>query len=208
MADLSAQDKLKQICDALREETLKPAEEEAGSIVHNAREQAKRIVEEAKEEAQRIIRSAEETADQTLKKGEAALVQAGKRSLENLKQAVETKIFRESLGEWLDHVATDPEVSAKLVQALVQAVDAQGISGNLSAYIGKHVSARAVNEALGKEITSKLKEKGVSVGKFSGGAQLKVEERNWVLDMSSEVLLDLLTRFLQKDFREMIFQSC
>lgn len=208
MADLSAQDKLKQICDALREETLKPAEEEAGSIVHNAREQAKRIVEEAKEEAQRIIRSAEETADQTLKKGEAALVQAGKRSLENLKQAVETKIFRESLGEWLDHVATDPEVSAKLVQALVQVVDTQGISGNLSAYIGKHVSARAVNEALGKEITSKLKEKGVSVGNFSGGAQLKVEERNWVLDMSSEVLLDLLTRFLQKDFREMIFQSC
>ncbi|ADH17077.1 V-type ATP synthase subunit E [Chlamydia trachomatis E/C599] len=208
MADLSAQDKLKQICDALREETLKPAEEEAGSIVHNAREQAKRIVEEAKEEAQRIIRSAEETADQTLKKGEAALVQAGKRSLENLKQAVETKIFRESLGEWLDHVATDPEVSAKLVQALVQVVDTQGISGNLSAYIGKHVSARAVNEALGKEITSKLKEKGVSVGNFSGGAELKVEERNWVLDMSSEVLLDLLTRFLQKDFREMIFQSC
>lgn len=207
MADLSAQDKLKQICDTLREETLKPAEEEAGSIVYNAREQAKRIVEEAKEEAQRIIRSAEEAADQTLKKGEAALIQAGKRSLENLKQAVETKIFKESLREWLDGVAADPQVSAKLVQALVQAVETQGISGNLSACIGKHVSARAVNEVLGKEITSKLKEKSVSIGKFSGGAQLKVDERNWVLDISSEALLDLLTRFLQKDFREMIFQT-
>ena len=207
MADLSAQDKLKQICDTLREETLKPAEEEAGSIVHNAREQAKRIVEEAKEEAQRIIRSAEEAADQTLKKGEAALIQAGKRSLENLKQAVETKIFKESLREWLDGVAADPQVSAKLVQALVQAVETQGSSGNLSACIGKHVSARAVNEVLGKEITSKLKEKSVSIGKFSGGAQLKVDERNWVLDISSEALLDLLTRFLQKDFREMIFKT-
>ena len=207
MADLSAQDKLKQICDTLREETLKPAEEEAGSIVHNAREQAKRIVEESKEEAQRIIRSAEEAADQTLKKGEAALIQAGKRSLENLKQAVETKIFKESLREWLDGVAADPQVSAKLVQALVQAVETQGISGNLSACIGKHVSARAVNEVLGKEITSKLKEKSVSIGKFSGGAQLKVDERNWVLDISSEALLDLLTRFLQKDFREMIFKT-
>ena len=207
MADLSAQDKLKQICDTLREETLKPAEEEAGSIVHNAREQAKRIVEEAKEEAQRIIRSAEEAADQNLKKGEAALIQAGKRSLENLKQAVETKIFKESLREWLDGVAADPQVSAKLVQALVQAVETQGISGNLSACIGKHVSARAVNEVLGKEITSKLKEKSVSIGKFSGGAQLKVDERNWVLDISSEALLDLLTRFLQKDFREMIFKT-
>ena len=207
MADLSAQDKLKQICDTLREETLKPAEEEAGSIVHNAREQAKRSVEEAKEEAQRIIRSAEEAADQTIKKGEAALIQAGKRSLENLKQAVETKIFKESLREWLDGVAADPQVSAKLVQALVQAVETQGISGNLSACIGKHVSARAVNEVLGKEITSKLKEKSVSIGKFSGGAQLKVDERNWVLDISSEALLDLLTRFLQKDFREMIFKT-
>ena len=208
MADLSAQDKLKQICDALREETLKPAEEEASSIVHNAKEQARRIVEEANEEAQRIIRSAEERASTILRKGEAALVQAGKRSLENLKQAVETKIFRESLDEWLGGVATDPEVSARLVRALVQAVETQGISGNFSACIWKHVSARAVNEALGKEITSKLKEKGVSVGKFSGGAQLKIEERNWVLDISSEALLDLLTRFLQKDFREMIFQSC
>ena len=164
-------------------------------------------MEEAKEEAQRIIRSAEEAADQTLKKGEAALIQAGKRSLENLKQAVETKIFKESLREWLDGVAADPQVSAKLVQALVQAVETQGISGNLSACIGKHVSARAVNEVLGKEITSKLKEKSVSIGKFSGGAQLKVDERNWVLDISSEALLDLLTRFLQKDFREMIFKT-
>ncbi len=121
---------------------------------------------------------------------------------------METKIFKESLVEWLDGVTTDPGVSAKFVQALVQTVETQGISGNLSACIGKHVSARAVNEALGKEITSKLKDKGVVIGKFSGGAQLKVEERNWVLDISSEALLDLLTRFLQKDFREMIFQSC
>lgn len=41
MADLGAEDKLKQICDALRIETLKPAEDEADAIVRNAKEQAK-----------------------------------------------------------------------------------------------------------------------------------------------------------------------
>ncbi len=207
MANLSAQDKLQQICDALRIETLKPAEEEAERIVDNAKEQAKRIVQEAKDEAQRIILSAEEDATQKLKQGEAALVLAGKRSLERLKQAVEQKIFKESLAEWLGSVIASPEVSAKLVSALLQALETQGVTGSIMAYVGKHVNPRDVNELLGKEVLSKLEDKSVSIGNFVGGAQLKVVDKNWVIDISSEALLDLLMRYLQKDFREMIFQS-
>ncbi|WP_348662867.1 V-type ATP synthase subunit E [Chlamydia vaughanii] len=207
MADLSAEDKLKQICDALRVETLKPAEDEADAIVRNAKEQAKRIVQEAQEEARQIIASAEEEANHKLKQGESALVQAGKRSLESLKQAVEHKVFKESLAEWLDNTLADAEVSAKLVAALIQAIEDQGISGDLTAYIGKHVATRAVNELLGKSVLAKLRGKGVAIGKFVGGVQLKVEDKNWVLDLSSDTLLDLLMRYLQKDFREMIFQD-
>ncbi|WP_375793135.1 V-type ATP synthase subunit E [Chlamydia sp. 12-01] len=207
MADLGAEDKLKQICDALRIETLKPAEDEADAIVRNAKEQAKRIIDEAQQEAGQIIASAQQEADHKLKQGESALAQAGKRSLESLKQAVENKIFKESLAEWLDNALADPEVSAKLVAALIQAIEDQGISGDLTAYIGKHVATRAVNELLGKSVLTKLKGKGVTVGKFVGGVQLKVEDKNWVLDLSSDTLLDLLMRYLQKDFREMIFQG-
>ncbi|EGK69396.1 V-type ATP synthase subunit E [Chlamydia abortus] len=207
MADLGAEDKLKQICDALRIETLKPAEDEADAIVRNAKEQAKRIIDEAQEEASRIITSAKEEADHKLKQGESALAQAGKRSLESLKQAVENKVFKESLAEWLENTLADPEVSAKLVAALIQAIEDKGISGDLTAYIGKHVATRAVNEFLGKTVLAKLKGKGVAIGKFVGGVQLRVEDKNWVLDLSSDTLLDLLMRYLQKDFREMIFQG-
>nr|CRI42214.1 V-type ATP synthase subunit E [Chlamydia pneumoniae] len=207
MANLNADDKLKQICDALRLDTLKPAEDEAAALLHNAKEQAKRIIQEAQEEARKILETAEERAHQKIKQGEVALSQAGKRALEALKQAVENKIFRESLVEWLEHVTTDPEVSTKLIQALVQALEAQGVSGNLTAYIGKHVSPRAVNELLGKAVTTKLRKKSVVVGSFVGGVQLKVEEKNWVLDLSSSALLEIFTRYLQKDFREMIFQG-
>ncbi|SPN73253.1 V-type ATP synthase subunit E,ATP synthase archaeal, H subunit [Chlamydia serpentis] len=207
MPNLSASDKLKQICDALRLETLKPAEEEAAALLHNAKEQAKRIIQDAQEESKRILETAEEKAHQKLKQGEVALNQAGKRSLEALKQAVENKIFKESLVEWLEHVTSDPDVAAKLIQALIHALESQGVAGNLMAYIGKHVSPRAVNELLGKAVTAKLRKKSVVVGNFIGGVQLKVEEKNWVLDLSSSALVEIFTRYLQKDFREMIFQA-
>ncbi|WP_038501290.1 V-type ATP synthase subunit E [Chlamydia avium] len=207
MADLSAENKLKQICDALRIETLKPAEDEAATIVENAKENAKRIVLEAQEEANRIIETAREEAELKLKQGEASLAQAGKRALEALKQAIENKIFKESLAEWLENVLIDSDVSAKLISALIQAIEEKGISGELIAYVGKHVAARSVNEILGKEILAKLKSEGVAIGKFVGGVQLRVEDRNLVLDLSSDALLELLSRYLQKDFREMVFQD-
>ncbi|ETF37157.1 ATP synthase subunit [Chlamydia pecorum MC/MarsBar] len=207
MADLGANDKLKQICDALRIETLKPAEEEAEVIVCNAKEQAKRIIQDAKEQAKEIILSAEDQASHKIKQGEAALALAGKRTLESLKQAVENTIFREALAEWLEQITIDPEFVAKLMEALISAVEGQGITGSLSAYIGKHVSPRNVNELLGKSVTAKLRKKSLIIGNFSGGVQLKVEDKDWVLDLSSEALLELFLRYLQKDFREMIFQG-
>ncbi|AGW38134.1 V-type ATP synthase subunit E [Chlamydia pecorum] len=207
MADLGANDKLKQICDALRIETLKPAEEEAEVIVCNAKEQAKRIIQDAKEQAKEIILSAEDQASHKIKQGEAALALAGKRTLESLKQAVENTIFREALAEWLEQITIDPEFVAKLMEAMISAVEGQGITGSLSAYIGKHVSPRNVNELLGKSVTAKLRKKSLVIGNFSGGVQLKVEDKDWVLDLSSEALLELFLRYLQKDFREMIFQG-
>lgn len=207
MADLGANDNLKQICDALRIETLKPAEEEAEVIVCNAKEQAKRIIQDAKEQAKEIILSAEDQASHKIKQGEAALALAGKRTLESLKQAVENTIFQEALAEWLEQITIDPEFVAKLMEAIISAVEVQGITGSLSAYIGKHVSPRNVNELLGKSVTAKLRKKSLVIGNFSGGVQLKVEDKDWVLDLSSEALLELFLRYLQKDFREMIFQG-
>ncbi|EPP34613.1 ATP synthase (E/31 kDa) subunit [Chlamydia ibidis] len=207
MADLNSDGKLKQICDALRLETLKPAEEEADIIVRNAHEQAKRILQDAQHRADKIIEAAQETAEARVKQGESALAQAGRRALESLKQAVEQKIFREALAEWLEQVSTEPDVASKLITSLVHSIEEQGVLGNMSAFVGKYVPARKVNELLGKSVIAKLKDKGVTVGKFVGGVQLRVEDKNWILDLSSDALLDLLMRYLQRDFREMIFQA-
>lgn len=207
MADLNAQDKLKQICDVLRIETLKPAEKEADIIIRDAKERAKRIIHEAQEQAEKIIATASEEAAEKLNQGELALVQAGKRSIESLKQSIETKILKESLASWIEEQFADADVAAKLVDALVQAIEKKGIFGDLIAYVGQNVSARSVNQLLSKMVLSKLKNESVSVGTFPGGVQLKIVDKNLVLDLSSEAVSDLLIRYLQHDFRKMIFQD-
>lgn len=207
MADLTAQDKLKQICDALRVETLKPAEEQADLIIQEAKERAKQIIHEAQEQAQKIVQGAHDEAEHKLAQGELALVQAGKRSIENLKQAIETKVLKESLVTWLDEQLAEPDVAEKLITTLVQAVEREGIFGNLIAYVGKNVSARSVNQVLSQDVLSKLKDQSVVIGTFPSGVQLKVVDKNLVIDISSEAISDLLIRYLQHDFRKMIFQD-
>lgn len=207
MADLNAQDKLKQICDVLRVETLKPAEKEADVIIRDAKERAKRIVCDAQEQAEKILAEASKEAADKISQGELALVQAGKRSIESLKQAIETKILKESLVAWLDEQLTDTDVAAKLIAALVQAIEQKGLFGDLIAYVGQNVSARSVNQLLSKTVLSKLENGSVTVGTFPGGVQLKILDKNLVLDLSSEAVSDLLIRYLQHDFRKMIFQD-
>lgn len=207
MADLTAQDKLKEICNALLVETLKPAEEQADLIIHDAKARAKQIIQEAQEQAQKIVQAASSEAQHKLTQGEQALIQAGKRSVESLKQVVETKILKESLLAWLDDQLAEATVATTLITTLIQAVEKEGLSGNLIAYIGKHVPARDINQQLCKAALSKLKDQTIEVGTFSSGVQLKVVDKNLVIDLSADAIADLLIRYLQHDFRKMIFQD-
>ena len=50
----TGKDKVQQICDILKKETLEPAREEAQKIIDDAKASAQRIVQEAKEQADGI----------------------------------------------------------------------------------------------------------------------------------------------------------
>ncbi|WP_213318215.1 V-type ATP synthase subunit E [Chlamydiifrater volucris] len=205
MGESHSDEKLKRICDALRTETLEPAEREAASIVEGAKGQASAIIEEANRKAEVLLAEAERKAQDKIVRAEKALSQAGKRALESLRHAVEEKFFKANLSEWLSSILSSEKVVADLMAALVEAINTEGVRGQLVGYISKKLTPRSVNELLGKTITEKFKGKSVTLGDFQGGVQLKVNDRHWILDLSSEALQELFIRYLQKDFREMIF---
>jgi len=201
------QDKIKQICDLLRKDTLEPAKREAGDVVAEANAKSDKIISAANLEADRIVGSARETITQERRVFQSALVQASKQSMEELKQLITKELFDEELYNNVVGVSKKPNVVADLISAIVKALERDGIDTDLSAVIPNTVSSEEINVLLGEGIVKRLKAKGVNVGEFDGGAMVRLHGKRLILDISSNALTDLMGRYLRKDFREILFKS-
>jgi V/A-type H+-transporting ATPase subunit E len=202
----SGRDKLKKICEAIRQETLDPAIIEADTIIDRAKQQADEILEKARREAEEVLMNSRNQIEQEKNIFKSSLTQACKQTLEELKEIIEKRFFRHELVSLIEKKAIDPQIIAKLINVIVQALEKEGISANLSAIIPTKVSARAVNELLLKEVVESLREKGVESGEIAAGAVIKARDQEITLDMSLEALKTLVASFLRKDFRDYLFQ--
>lgn len=202
-----AEDKIKKICTALKEETLQPA-----------RSEAERIIEEAKKQAKEITARAEQEAEATLEKGKAALEkersvfetslrQAMVQFFESVKQRVQKSLFDQEIKAAVDASASNPEVIAKLLSALVEAIEREGTAASVHAVIPAVAKPSEITALLGEKILKRLEGEDVVVGDFSGGAKVTLKEQKLTLDLSDEVLREALGRYLREDFRKLLFQG-
>ncbi|MCH9627060.1 MAG: V-type proton ATPase subunit E [Chlamydiales bacterium] len=203
----TGKDKIKKICDILKNETLQPAKEEAQQIIEAAGEEAHQIIRDAEAKAEELFSAAKAKVAKERELFEGSMKQACRQGVEALKQEIENKLFNDELVEWLEKNAADPQTSSKLISALTQAIEKEGISADFSALIPKQVPAEQVNALLAKEIVERLRAQTVEVGDFGGGVQLKLHDRKLTLDLSDRALKELLGQYIRKDFRELLFQS-
>lgn len=201
------QDKIKKICDTLRSETLEPAKLQAAQIIEEARERAEHIVAEGKAEQQKIIAEAHASIEQERAIFYSSLEQAEKQTLESLRQKIEHKLFDKELESSLAEEMGDSKVIARLVDALVTALDRDGISNEFSAIIPATVSPAEVSRYLLDNVAKRLQEAPIPLGEFSGGAQIKLVDRRFTLDISDKALCEFLKGFVRKDFRKWVFNN-
>jgi V/A-type H+-transporting ATPase subunit E len=203
----TSKDKVQKICDLLKRETLEPAQKEAERLIAEARAEAAAILEVAKRE----VATAREIAEQEIVRREklyqASLRHATQQAISSLKQAIMQRLFHPALAEWLAIPLQESELLAKLLGAIVNAVEKQGAEGEITAFIPHSVSINAVNALLASKVLTKLREKGVVIGEFSGGVQVKLHKAHLVLDMSHEAIAELLGSYMSRDFRENFFSE-
>jgi len=125
--------------------------------------------------------------------------------MEALRQSIEQNLFNDQLNKELNRASSNPQVIADLINAIVQAIQKEGLSGDLSAAIPQAVSARDVNVYLTEAVIKRLKDQSVTLSDFSGGAQVKFVDKNFTIDISEEAIKDLVSRYIRKDFRQLIF---
>lgn len=203
----SGKDKIQYICDALRKETLEPAQKEGQEIVAKAKEEAEEILKAAGKNAEKIVAAGRECMERERSVFQSALTQACKQSLEGLRQDIEQSLFNSELAKTIEKNSADESLIAQLISAMVNAIDKDGMNVDLSAVIPANVSADSVNKLLAANILQRLKEGTVTVGRFSGGAQLKVHDKKITIDITDEALKELLGGYLRKDFRQTLFQN-
>lgn len=200
------QEKIKKICDLLREESLEPAKREGERMISEAQRQANEMIAHAENEAKKIISDAKKEIDQEKSAFEASLILSSKQALEALRSEIEKKFFNDSLSNIIIKNSTNPKIISELLSAIVQAVQKEGLAANLSAVVPKSVAPREVNELILAEILETLKDKSVQIGNFQGGVQVKLQNKNLTIDVSERALKELLSTYLvRKDFRKMIF---
>ncbi len=203
----TGKDKVKKICDVLKRETLEPAKKEAEAIIQEAHDRSREIIQSAKQESEKMLEESRKEIEKDRNVFQSSLNQACKQSLELLKQEIESQFFHPELAEVLHKPLQDPNVVAELVQAVIQALEKEGIDSDLNAVVPSSVSAEAVNQLLLKNILDKLKENTVELGTIKGGVFVKAEEDNISIDVTESALKELVSDYIRKDFRETLFRS-
>jgi V/A-type H+/Na+-transporting ATPase subunit E len=200
-------EKLKYICDVLRNETLEPAQKDAEAIIAKAKKEREAILSEAEKNADRLVEAARECIAKERSVFEASLSQASQQCLEALRQEIEQKLFNTELSSLITKNTADATIIAQALTAIIKAIEKEGSEADLSAVIAASVSKDAVNSLLCDEILNTLRSKSVSIGDFAGGAQLKVHDKKITIDLSNKALEELFSTYIRKDFRRFLFKK-
>ncbi|MBM3191628.1 MAG: V-type ATP synthase subunit E [Chlamydiae bacterium] len=201
----SGKDKVKKICDALKKQTLDPAKLEAKTIVDNALKEAEKIVKRAKEEAKEVYEDNKKKLEQEKKAFRSSLHLAATQTLEVLKQEIENNLFDKPVGALFKEATLKEEVVAQFINIIVSLLKEKGLDANLLAFVPQKLSKPKVLESLTKEVLASLPEHAVHLSEMTGGAKIKLKEKNLVLEITDTSLKELFSQFLRDDFREVLF---
>lgn len=198
-------DKISKICKILKEETLEPAKQQAEELIEKARRQAEEIVCQAQERAEKILTQAKLEIEKQKTIFEASLSQACRQTLDSIKEKIERKLISPELGKLVAQSMQNPKELSRLITAVVEAIEKDGLEADLSVYIPSSVPIQDVNQLLAAGIVQHLREKSVLLSPIGGGVEVKLAKDNITIDLSDTALKEIIAEYIRKDFRDYIF---
>lgn len=199
--------KVKKICEVLQKETINPAKKQADEIISKAKQDSENIIRSAKLDANLLIEEAKEKINEERNIFQASINLASKKALDSLKQEIEENLFNTQLDLFVGEAMNNPQTVASLISTIIKAVEQEGINADFNAIISSNVDKNSVNKELVGGVIDLIKSKSVEVGDISGGAQVKVIDKNLTIDITDSTLKELLSKFVREDFRSVIFSS-
>ncbi len=198
--------KIQQICEIIKQESIEPAKKKGEAIIEEAQAKAREIIKEAEKQAEAIHQQVRSEIEQERNIFQSSLLQASKLTVESLKQEIIHKLFNQELQHYLDKTMSDPKLIAKLIEEVIKAIEKEGLSTDISVVVTKHLSAKEINGLLGEHVLKKIRDHGVVLGDFTGGAKIAMVDKKMTIDISSRALMEILAGYASS-FRKVIFES-
>lgn len=200
-------DKLKHICEILKNETLEPAKQQADTIIKAAEARAEQILAEAKQQAKKILEEGRYAVEQERHVFQSSLAQSAKQSVESLKQLIEQKLFNDQIDQFVVQGTSTPEVVVKLIEAIVRGLEKEGASNDLAAIVPQSCSPEEIARSLAMDVVDQLDNHPIYLGSFAGGAQVKLLDKKLTLVITDKEIAEFLKQYVRKDFRKFFFAS-
>lgn len=200
-------EKIKRICDVLKQETLEPAQQQAEEMIANANKEAERLLIDAKQQAKQLIEEARRIIEQERKIFQLSLEQASKQCVETLKQKVEHQLFNDNLDSLIIEETSPNEIISRLINAIVTGIETEGISKDFTIYIPACSSSNEVARLLLSGVLKNLETSPLVNGTFKGGVQVKLHDKKLTLVITEKEISEFLKHYVRKDLRKYIFKS-
>ena len=200
-------EKIQKICEVLRKETLEPAQREAEALLEAAEKKCEQMILAAKEEAARIILKAQQETSKERAVFQTSMCQSAKQTIESLKHEIEHHLFEPEIETLIHQEMVKPETVAALIKAVVQAIEQEGLGADLEVIIPKTVPAKDVSALLGAGVFARLKNKELSLGNFSGGAKVRIGQKNMTIEVTDAALKSVIASYVKSDFRNYLFKN-
>lgn len=198
-------DKIQEICEKLKNHTLEPALKEASNIVKEAELKAQKIIEAAKIESEALLKKAEIEIKQAKIIADASLHQAAKMSLESLKSTLVEELFQPNLLRMIEEGIQNNSLISKLIEAVIRALETEGLRGDVSVYIAQNLEAKEVIKTLLPEVVSKI---SLVNGEFAGGIRVRIKDKHLTIDITDDTLKKLMSQYIKRsEIRELLFRG-
>lgn len=202
----TADNKVKEICEILRKETLEPAQLKAKKIVSDAVFEADELIHKAKLEVARIREENKLELARELKVHESSIQLAIRQGISALRQGVE-KIFATDLERQIEVVMGKEDSIAAAVSILFGLIEKEGLAVDLNVLLPKHVNLAEICTKLTVDFGERLKKSAIQIDDIKGGVEIKFKEKKISLELTDNAVKELLAAYVIPELQKSIFSE-
>ena len=186
---------LQELIAQIKKDGVDAAEDQAATIINDAKAQAEKIIADAQAQADKILQNAKTENEKMVRSGEDAIRQAGRNLLISFRESI-AKELRAITGDAIDAAYTQEKLSG-LILSVVESWTKDPENENLTVILNEQDLA-----ALESTLLAALKEKmlqGITLktsDNFDGGFRIAVQDGSAYYDYSSEAVVDMLSGYL------------